>query len=268
MITARTEELPFVVFRLKEELYAVSARYVQEILQVPPVTPVPNASKEVRGVINLRGRIIPLIDLRIKLGLTPLRVELDALIQLLHDREKDHRDWLNELENCVREHRSFRLARDPHQCKFGVWYDHFKTGDRLLRMTLPSMDRPHRAIHATADEALRLSEQGDTEGALGLIAERRDHELAALINLFEASRRTLVDGHREVAVVLACGDRRRAFCADMVEAAEPIPAERIEPLSPALAGPDCGLDMRAGQRSKTDETILLVDGETLCRSAA
>jgi purine-binding chemotaxis protein CheW len=232
------------------------------------VTAVPNTPPEVRGVINLRGKIIELMDLRVKLGLPPLRAEVDGLIQLLREREQDHRDWLAELEACVRERRPFGKARDPHKCKFGMWYDQFKTEDRLLRMTLPSMDAPHKAIHATADVALRQAEGGDVDGALGLIAERRSHELGALIMLFEESRRILVAGNREVAVVLSSGKDLMAFSADLVEAAEHIPEDRIEPMPAVLAELNGGLNCRVGKRPKTNQTILLLGHEFFFNSAA
>ena len=78
---------------------------------------------EIRGVINLRGKVMQLIDLRVKLGLPSAKAEFDELIQLLHDREQDHHNWLTELEACVRERRPFKMAKDPHACKFGLWYD-------------------------------------------------------------------------------------------------------------------------------------------------
>ena len=47
----------------------VDVRLVQEIIRVSSITPVPRAPEFIRGVINLRGRIIPVVDLRRKLGL-------------------------------------------------------------------------------------------------------------------------------------------------------------------------------------------------------
>ena len=228
---------------------------------MPQVTGIPNAPPEVRGVINLRGKIIELMDLRVKLGLPPLKAEVDGLIQLLRDREQDHRDWLAELEACVRERRPFGKARDPHKCAFGLWYDQFRTEDRLLRMTLPSMDAPHKAIHATADAALARAAGGDVDGALALIAERRRQEFGALIKLFEESRRALAAGNREVAVVLSCGTDLLAFSVDLVEAAEHIPEERIEPMPPVMADLNGGRHCRVGRRPKTDETMLLLGHE-------
>jgi purine-binding chemotaxis protein CheW len=62
-----TEHL--VTFLLADEEYGVDVRLVQEIIRVAAITPVPRAPEFIKGVINLRGRIIPVVDLKKKLGL-------------------------------------------------------------------------------------------------------------------------------------------------------------------------------------------------------
>jgi purine-binding chemotaxis protein CheW len=59
-----------VSFRLAEETFALPIRSVQEILRVPAISAVPNAPGHMRGVINLRGRIVWVMDLRARLGMT------------------------------------------------------------------------------------------------------------------------------------------------------------------------------------------------------
>jgi purine-binding chemotaxis protein CheW len=56
-------------FFLSREEYGVDVRLVQEIIRISEITPVPRAPESVKGVINLRGRIIPVVDLKKKLGL-------------------------------------------------------------------------------------------------------------------------------------------------------------------------------------------------------
>jgi purine-binding chemotaxis protein CheW len=56
-------------FLLAGEEYGVDVRLVQEIIRVSEITPVPRAPGFIKGVINLRGRIIPVVDLKRKLGL-------------------------------------------------------------------------------------------------------------------------------------------------------------------------------------------------------
>ena len=59
----------YLTFVLGEEHYGVEILQVQEIRGFTPVTPLPNSPVYVRGVINLRGTIVPVVDLRLKLGL-------------------------------------------------------------------------------------------------------------------------------------------------------------------------------------------------------
>lgn len=58
-----------VTFTLAKEEYGVEINSVQEIIRATDITPVPGAPAHVRGVINLRGKIIPVVDLRKRFGL-------------------------------------------------------------------------------------------------------------------------------------------------------------------------------------------------------
>lgn len=58
-----------VVFRLATETYAIDIQQVSEIIRVPDITRVPQASAFIDGVINLRGNVIPVVHLRKRFGL-------------------------------------------------------------------------------------------------------------------------------------------------------------------------------------------------------
>jgi purine-binding chemotaxis protein CheW len=72
--TAVEETEHLVTFFLDREEYGVDVRLVQEIRRVTEITQVPRAPDFIKGVINLRGRIIPVIDLKKKLGLGEVTV--------------------------------------------------------------------------------------------------------------------------------------------------------------------------------------------------
>lgn len=59
----------YLVFTLAHERYAMAVLSVREIIRLCPITPVAMMPRHVRGVINLRGRVIPLVDLRVRFGL-------------------------------------------------------------------------------------------------------------------------------------------------------------------------------------------------------
>lgn len=61
----------YLTFRVGDEEYGVPILRVREILRFEGVTRVPAAPRAVRGVINLRGSVVPVVDLRLKLGLPP-----------------------------------------------------------------------------------------------------------------------------------------------------------------------------------------------------
>jgi purine-binding chemotaxis protein CheW len=64
-----TAERQVVAFRLGNETYAMDISYIHEIIRMKEITFVPRAPHYMRGVINLRGRIVPVMDLRARLGL-------------------------------------------------------------------------------------------------------------------------------------------------------------------------------------------------------
>lgn len=63
------EELQLVVFRLGKEEYGVDIAKVQEIVRVQEVTHIPQAPAFVEGIVNLRGNIIPIVDLKKRFNL-------------------------------------------------------------------------------------------------------------------------------------------------------------------------------------------------------
>ncbi len=65
-----SREGKYLTFALSDEEYGIGILKVKEIIGMMPVTSVPQAPHFVRGVINLRGKVIPVTDLRLKFGLS------------------------------------------------------------------------------------------------------------------------------------------------------------------------------------------------------
>ena len=76
----QTTEEQVVVFALRGELYGLDISRVQGIIKMPEVTRVPRAAEFVEGVINLRGEIVPIIDLRKRFGLSQQESSVDTRI--------------------------------------------------------------------------------------------------------------------------------------------------------------------------------------------
>jgi purine-binding chemotaxis protein CheW len=59
----------YMTFKLGEELFAINVYQVREVLEVLQITKVPTAPPYMRGVVNVRGQAIPVVDLRMRFGL-------------------------------------------------------------------------------------------------------------------------------------------------------------------------------------------------------
>ena len=64
-----TDGNQFLTFNLGEELYGVDILRVQEIKGYTAVTKIPNTPSHIKGVLNLRGTIVPIVELRTKFGM-------------------------------------------------------------------------------------------------------------------------------------------------------------------------------------------------------
>lgn len=70
----------YLTFQLKNEQYGVAIETVREINRVGEITPVPKTPEFVKGVMNLRGKIIPVVNLRMKFGMAHLNYTRDTCI--------------------------------------------------------------------------------------------------------------------------------------------------------------------------------------------
>jgi purine-binding chemotaxis protein CheW len=77
---AGVDDVQIVTFKVGKEEYSVSILKVQEIIRMTEITTVPRSPVFVEGVINLRGRVIPVIDLRKRFGLPPAEKSDDSRI--------------------------------------------------------------------------------------------------------------------------------------------------------------------------------------------
>lgn len=67
-----TQHGRYLTFNLGEEAFGLQIRFVTEIIGLQPVTKIPEVASYIKGIINLRGKIIPVIDMRLKFGKEPI----------------------------------------------------------------------------------------------------------------------------------------------------------------------------------------------------
>jgi len=83
-----TETMQLVSFRLAEELYGIEITRIREIILIPEITRIPQAPHYVRGLINLRSTVIPVVDLRTRFELPEGDTTDESRIMVLHVGKK------------------------------------------------------------------------------------------------------------------------------------------------------------------------------------
>lgn len=83
----RNEIHQYLTFKIAAETYAINVASIKEVLGVPRLTKVPRMPDFMSGVINLRGSVVPVLDLRSKFGLgeTPMTVDTSIIVTELRD---------------------------------------------------------------------------------------------------------------------------------------------------------------------------------------
>ena len=81
--TTETMTRQYLTFKLGEELFALDVIQVREVLDVTAITKVPRSADFMRGVINVRGNVVPVADLRLKFGMPPTETTLDTRIVVM-----------------------------------------------------------------------------------------------------------------------------------------------------------------------------------------
>lgn len=84
-IAINTEDqiIQWVTFHLDDETYGINVMQVQEVLRVTEITPVPGAPEYVLGIINLRGNVVTVLDIRMRFGLSPKEIDEASRIIIL-----------------------------------------------------------------------------------------------------------------------------------------------------------------------------------------
>ncbi len=81
----------YLTFKLSDERYAISVAYIKEVLSVPRITKVPKMPEYMSGIINLRGSVVPVVDLCKKFGLGETARSVDTGIIVI-EIPQDHED--------------------------------------------------------------------------------------------------------------------------------------------------------------------------------
>lgn len=150
------------------------------------------------GVAKFQGASVPVLDYAHRLGI-PSGMDIKTeLLNILSERENDHIEWINALEDSLNNHVAFTKATNPDECEFGKWYNKFDTRDETLKELMEAFKEPHNRLHALADKLLELRDNNKNEEVLEILAHERITTLNRLRVLFSRARDQIKSGMRQV----------------------------------------------------------------------
>lgn len=82
-----TQHGRYLTFNLGDEIYGIEIKFVTEIIGMQPVTKIPEVDVFIKGIINLRGKIIPVIDMRLKFGKDPIEYDDRTCVIVIDTQE-------------------------------------------------------------------------------------------------------------------------------------------------------------------------------------
>lgn len=97
------ETTQYLTFKLGDEVFALDISKVREVLDFTSITKVPRTPEFMRGVINLRGSVVPVVDLRLKFGMTKTEKTVNTCIIIVEVTVDEETTVLGALADSVQE---------------------------------------------------------------------------------------------------------------------------------------------------------------------
>lgn len=264
------EDMPWLIFSLCGRTYTVKSESVTGIMTIPDrITPVPSAPEIYRGITDIRGSVHPVLDMRRLFGFPSLDDECREFTAMLDQREKDHIEWANELKRCVEADVDFTLTTDPHACKFGRWYDEFKSNPHNADYSLHKIEIPHNELHKTAAliayERKKPDSPERTHNITELLNLVTDEYVPEIIDIMDEAKRRYKSFYRETMVTFSKEGSRLAMIVDKVLAVDKI--EHIsgrENMSKILSSK---FFTGVARSRRIDDEILVIDENKIIQQA-
>ncbi|MEW6116564.1 MAG: chemotaxis protein CheW [Nitrospirota bacterium] len=102
-VTGITETTQYLTFKLDEEVFALDIAKVREVLDFTSITKVPQTPEFMRGVINLRGSVVPVVDMKLKFGIAKTERTVNTCIIIVEIAVDNEIAILGALADSVQE---------------------------------------------------------------------------------------------------------------------------------------------------------------------
>lgn len=141
--------LQLVTFRIGEEEFGVDILAVQEIIRLVPITPVPRAPMDIAGVINLRGKVIPVVNMRSRFSLPARDASPQTRIVVMESEEKIVGFLVDAVSEVLRI--PVTTVEDPPPVVAGIGSEYIRGVGKLAERLLILLDLNRLMAHLDTD---------------------------------------------------------------------------------------------------------------------
>lgn len=113
------ERKTYLTFQLGDEVFAVDVQHVHEVLDFRDATRIPGAPAFMRGIINLRGSVVPVVDMRLKFGMSETERKVSTCVIVMDTGRGENRTVIGALADAVREVFEFEPGQIEPPPRFG-----------------------------------------------------------------------------------------------------------------------------------------------------
>lgn len=203
----------FVVFRIAQGLYAIEERYVVEMQGLTALAPHPHGSAVVRGVAKVRGRLVPVVDVRHRMGLPPRAARVREQTESLQQEREAHCTWVGRVlhagEGAVPSHAA---------CGLRAWVRTNLGGSTDLASLIERFDAADSAVHEAMAAVKERAAAGETEAAQEAFEAASQGPAEALDHILSRIEASIHGGAREIVLYVEVSGLWRGLVVDAVEA--------------------------------------------------
>ncbi|MDB9493277.1 chemotaxis protein CheW [Spirulina major CS-329] len=159
-----TGQTTYLIFTLDQTFYGVDSLFVEEIFFLPELTPVPESPRYIIGVLNLRGEVIPVMDVNLRLGYQTQPYSIHDRIVVLQSQDHRFGILVNEVHNVRSLHDSditaqVRYRWEQEQAPIQTGLAH--SGDEIIvLLSLETLLHPPERAHHSIQDLFALTAEG------------------------------------------------------------------------------------------------------------
>ena len=196
------DEEQLVSFQVGQEEYALEINAVREILRVSEITEVPNVPDYVKGLFTIRNKLMPVVDLRMLLGMKAIAdqhiIKIDAM-------KSSHERWARELRAAIEGNVLFTGETNAQNCDLGKWMDNFNTASQDIQNTIKEVREPHGHLHDAANALVKLVKTSKEE-ALSDYESKLTPLLESILDHLDSLKDSIIKNIQEDQRILVVDD--------------------------------------------------------------